>query len=122
MGKRSRQRATPTPTPEPLRQPSAADEPQQPELVLLVRRRQRLKPDIASEVVRLRAGNVARGEDGPDSDVDLLIDVPEHTGLFTLLALEGTLERLLKVDVDLAAVGDLKAQVREAALREAIPL
>ena len=32
------------------------------------------------------------------------------------------MERMLKVEVDLAAVSDLKPQVREAALREAIPL
>lgn len=29
-------------------------------------------------------GSVARGEDGPDSDVDLLVDLPQGTGLFAL--------------------------------------
>ena len=43
-------------------------------------------------------GSVARGEDGPSSDVDLLVDLPEGTGLFALLELEGTLERILKVE------------------------
>jgi len=32
-------------------------------------------------------GSVARGEDGADSDVDLLVDLPDDTGLFALLAL-----------------------------------
>jgi uncharacterized protein len=33
-------------------------------------------------------GSVARGEDGPDSDVDLLVDLPDDTGLLALLALQ----------------------------------
>lgn len=91
---------------------------------LLRRRRQALLDAVAAAGARdLRVfGSVARGEDGPHSDVDLLVDVPEDTGLFALLALEGTLERLLKVEVDLAALEDLKPQVRDAALRDAIPL
>ena len=67
-------------------------------------------------------GSVARGTDGPDSDVDLLVDLPEGTGLFALLALEGALERILKVDVDLAPVTSLKPRVRAEALAEAIAL
>jgi len=91
---------------------------------LLRRHRQALLDAVHDAGARdLRVfGSIARGEDGPDSDVDLLVDVPEDTGLFALLALEGTLERILKVDVDLAALGDLKPQVREAALRDAIAL
>ncbi len=67
-------------------------------------------------------GSVARGEDGPDSDVDLLVDLPEDVGLFALLALEGTLERILKVKVDLGTASSLKPQIREAALADVIPL
>lgn len=67
-------------------------------------------------------GSVARGEDGPDSDVDLLVDLPENTSLFTLLALEGALERILKVNVDLAPVNSLKPRVRDEALADAVAL
>jgi predicted nucleotidyltransferase len=67
-------------------------------------------------------GSVARGEDGPDSDVDLLVDLPEGTSLFAVLALEGTLERILKVDVDLAPVTSLRPRVRAEALAEAVAL
>ena len=91
---------------------------------LLRRRRQALLDAVAAAGARdLRVfGSVARGEDGPDSNVDLLVDVPEDTGLFALLALEGTLERLLKIKVDLATPGDLKPRVRDAALADAIAL
>jgi predicted nucleotidyltransferase len=67
-------------------------------------------------------GSVARGEDGPDSDVDLLVDLPEDTSLFAVLALEGTLERILKVKVDLAPVSSLKPRVRAVALADAVAL
>jgi predicted nucleotidyltransferase/DNA-binding XRE family transcriptional regulator len=67
-------------------------------------------------------GSVARGEDGPDSDVDLLVDLPEGTSLFAILALEGVLERILKVKVDLATVGSLKPRVRAEALADAVVL
>ena len=67
-------------------------------------------------------GSVARGEDGPSSDVDLLVDLPEGIGLFALLELEGTLERILKVKVDLAPESSLKQRVRAEALADAIAL
>lgn len=67
-------------------------------------------------------GSVARGEDGPSSDVDLLVDLPEGTGLFALLELEGALERILKVKVDLAPESSLKPRVRAEALADAIVL
>lgn len=67
-------------------------------------------------------GSVARGEDGPNSDVDLLVDLPDHTSLFAVLALEGALERILKVNVDLAPVSSLKPRVRAEALTDAVAL
>lgn len=67
-------------------------------------------------------GSVARGEERPESDVDLLVDLPEDTSLFEVLALEGTLERILKVNVDLAPVGSLKSRVRAEALADAVAL
>jgi hypothetical protein len=65
-------------------------------------------------------GSIARGEDGPDSDVDLLVDLPPDISLFGVLALEGTLERILKVKVDLATEADLKPRVRAKALADAV--
>lgn len=67
-------------------------------------------------------GSVARGEDTTDSDVDLLVDLPDDTGLFALLALEEELERILKTPVDLATEQGLKPRVRAQALAEAIAL
>ena len=44
-------------------------------------------------------GSVARGDEHPDSDVDVLVDLPPDAGLFTLLRLEGELSRLLGATV-----------------------
>lgn len=67
-------------------------------------------------------GSVARGQDTPESDVDLLVDMPEGTGLFALQALEGRLRRILHVDVDLSPPASLKPRVRAEAQAEAIAL
>jgi predicted nucleotidyltransferase/DNA-binding XRE family transcriptional regulator len=67
-------------------------------------------------------GSVARGQDTADSDIDLLVDLPEGTGLFALLELEGKLTRILHVDVDLSPPSSLKPRVRAVAEAEAIPV
>ncbi len=67
-------------------------------------------------------GSVARGEDGPDSDVDLLVDLAPGTGLFGLGALERELAGILRVDVDLVPADGLKPRVRAEAERDSIPL
>jgi predicted nucleotidyltransferase/DNA-binding XRE family transcriptional regulator len=86
-------------------------------------RRALLRAVAAAGASNLRVfGSVARGQDGPDSDVDLLVDLPDDTSLFAVLALEGTLERILKVKVDLAPVTSLKPRVRAEALSDAVAL
>ena len=60
MGKRSRQRRREAAAVvQAVQRPTASHEQRQPELVLLVRRRQRLDPDIAAEVARLRTAGVS---------------------------------------------------------------
>ena len=67
-------------------------------------------------------GSVARGDDGPDSDVDLLVDLAPGTGLVGLGALERELADILGADVDLVPADSLKPRVRAEAERNAIPL
>lgn len=67
-------------------------------------------------------GSAARGEAGPDSDVDLLIDVPDGVGLFALGRLETELRELLGAPVDLVPVSGLKPHVRREVLAEVQPL
>ena len=63
-----------------------------------------------------------RGEDRPDSDVDLLVDLDKGTGLFALEALRRELSEILSVPVDIALSDSLRPRVREEVEREAIPI
>ncbi|MGC8513995.1 MAG: nucleotidyltransferase domain-containing protein [Acidimicrobiales bacterium] len=66
--------------------------------------------------------SVARGEDGPDSDIDLVVDLAPGTGLFELGALRRELSDILHARVDVAPSASLRASVREEVERDAVPL
>lgn len=65
-------------------------------------------------------GSVARGEDGPESDVDLLVDLDRGVSLFDLGRAQVALERILDRPVDLVPARMLKPRV--AATVEAVAL
>jgi len=74
-------------------------------------------------VTNLRVfGSVARGQETPDSDIDLLVDLRTDTGLFPLVALRGELERLLEARIDLVPADSLKNGVRQDVIRDAVSL
>ncbi len=53
-------------------------------------------------------GSTARGEDRPDSDLDLLVDFDQGSSLFDILHLTRELEDLLGRSVDVVSTGGLK--------------
>lgn len=67
-------------------------------------------------------GSVARGEDGPQSDIDLLVDIDTDVGLFALGRMRTEAERILHAVVDIVPANSLKPDVAEQALAEAITL
>ncbi len=67
-------------------------------------------------------GSVGRGEDGPGSDLDLLVDTLPGATLFDLGGLQVELEALLGVSVDLLTPGDLPLRFRDKVLSEARPI
>jgi predicted nucleotidyltransferase len=67
-------------------------------------------------------GSVARGEDRPDSDIDLLVEVPAGMGMFALARVQNELEQLLGASVDLIPEPGLKAGVRPAVESDLVPL
>jgi uncharacterized protein len=67
-------------------------------------------------------GSVARGEDPPDSDVDLLIEPPPGMGLLGMARLQRELEDVLDARVDLIPAAGLKAGVRERAEADKVRL
>ena len=67
-------------------------------------------------------GSMARGEAGPDSDVDLLVEMgPEHSSWFPG-GLLMDLQDLLGPRVDIATADGLHWYIRERVLNDAIPL
>jgi hypothetical protein len=67
-------------------------------------------------------GSVARGEERPDSDIDLLIDLAEDRGFSDYLALAEELEALLHRKVDLVLARSLSPHFRPYIEADATPL
>jgi len=87
------------------------------------RRRQLIAAAATLDVTNLRVfGSVARGEDRPDSDVDLLADLPPGMGLLGLGRVQEKLEAIIGSPVDLVPAADLKPAVRARAERELVAL
>ncbi|MCB2412403.1 nucleotidyltransferase domain-containing protein [Demequina sp. TTPB684] len=67
-------------------------------------------------------GSVARGEDGPGSDIDLLVTFPRDASLFDIGVLEGELAALLGERIDLVPDDGLRPHSRDQILAEAVAL
>ena len=88
--------------------------------------------DKREEILRIAAshgahnvrifGSVARGEDGPDSDVDFLVDMGTGRTLLDLAHLFIDLEDLLRCKVDVVETEGLHWFIRDRIMREATPL
>ena len=64
-------------------------------------------------------GSFVRGEEGKDSDVDILVDLSEPIG-WEIVDLKEFLEEILGFEVDLVTVKALKAELSEIILKEAV--
>ena len=88
----------------------------------------RHREDILSLLAQYHAshprliGSVARGEDRPDSDVDLLVDFSDDASLLDEVGLRRSLTDLLKVNVDVVASDTLRSNQRDRMLKDAVPL
>lgn len=63
-------------------------------------------------------GSVARGDDTPDSDIDLLVEFLPPLNLLTRIGLIDDLETELGVSVDVSTPAGLKKRCRSAILAE----
>ena len=67
-------------------------------------------------------GSAARGDDGPESDIDFLIEAgPVHSPWFPG-GLVSDLEELLGCRVDVVETGSISRNLRQRILQESIPL
>ena len=67
-------------------------------------------------------GSVARGDAGPSSDIDFLVEMEPGRSLLDLGGLVAELQQLLGRSVDVVTEPGLKSRIRARVLEEAIPL
>lgn len=67
-------------------------------------------------------GSCVRGEQTPNSHVDILVEYETAPGLFDFVRLKMALAELLGVQVDLVMKDALRPRVEQRVLREAIPV
>ncbi|WP_420444524.1 nucleotidyltransferase family protein [Candidatus Poriferisodalis sp.] len=67
-------------------------------------------------------GSVARGDAGPQSDIDLLVSVPPGIGFFDIADMQAELEELLHAPVHLVTDGAMTDEQRAAVAAEALQL
>jgi predicted nucleotidyltransferase len=82
-----------------------------PRLVALIERhRDEIVAVAARHTARSVAvfGSIARGDAGPDRDVDLLVEFESDSSLFDLMSLEDALRDLLGRPVDVVSAGALR--------------
>ena len=89
---------------------------------LLIRLRE-LKPQILRKFrakgIQLFGSNI-RGEQGPGSDIDILVDFEEGADLFDLTGLAIFLENELQRKVDVVPKRALREELQESILNEAV--
>lgn len=67
-------------------------------------------------------GSVVRGEEGPESDVDFLVDMEKGRSLLDLVALQDALSKEINRPVDVVTAESLNSLLKDCILSEAIPL
>jgi predicted nucleotidyltransferase len=67
-------------------------------------------------------GSVLRGEDSETSDLDLLVDATPEASLFDIARIQGELEDLLGLKVDVVTSNGLHPRMRDRVIAEAMPV
>jgi hypothetical protein len=67
-------------------------------------------------------GSAARGDDRPDSDIDLLVEMPPDASLLDLAGLKLELEQILGRSVDVVTFRSLHHLLRDRILAEQQPV
>ena len=67
-------------------------------------------------------GSSARGEQGPGSDIDILVEFEHGADLLDLAGVGAFLEERLGRRVDVVSKGGLRDEIRDEVTRETIPI
>lgn len=67
-------------------------------------------------------GSYVRGDNTPDSDIDLLVELPRGKSLFDLVGLQMDLEKNLKKKVDVVSYRSICPHLKESILNNQYPI
>ncbi|MEJ5227357.1 nucleotidyltransferase family protein [Thermodesulfovibrio sp.] len=67
-------------------------------------------------------GSYVRGEQKESSDVDILVDFEKPVSLLKIVSLENYLSDLIGIKVEVVPKRDIRSELRESILREAVLL
>jgi predicted nucleotidyltransferase len=67
-------------------------------------------------------GSIIRSEQKESSDIDIIADVPEDMSLLGVVSIRNYLSELLDCSADFIPRSDLRAELRDKILSEAVPI
>jgi hypothetical protein len=67
-------------------------------------------------------GSVARGEEGSDSDIDILVEIKKRMSLLEFVGLKLELEEAIKRRVDLGEYETIKPIIKDKILKDEVPI
>ncbi len=84
----------------------------------------RVLPTLKEANVKKAAifGSYARGDNTNDSDVDILVDLPDKATLFDLAGIKQDLEEILKREVDVIEYEGINSLIKESILKHQYPI
>jgi predicted nucleotidyltransferase len=67
-------------------------------------------------------GSVVKLEDGPENELDLIVEIDKEKSLFDLIRFKHEVEDLLGIKVDVVTENSIHSSIKSAILAEAVPL
>ncbi len=67
-------------------------------------------------------GSMARGEEGPESDLDIIVEMEKGSSLLDIIAIKQDIEDLLGRKVDVVTEASISPYIRDTVLKEAVNL
>ena len=87
--------------------------------VILDKYRDEIKREFKAEIIGV-FGSYVRGEEKPESDVDILVRFKEGATLFDLVGLAEFLEERIGIKVDVVSERALRPELKEQILKEVV--
>jgi predicted nucleotidyltransferase len=67
-------------------------------------------------------GSYVRGDENPESDLDVLVEFKDNANLLDLVGLSNFLEEKLDIPIDVVPEDTIRKEIKKQVLKEAIPL